>query len=399
MTALLTLAALAVVVASSLAATRSRPAGAAAAAFARQDASGARHDFVSVSGDGETSGRETRVTASTDGGRARASAAAAVEGVNAFDGLVTAQEVRVRASAGSDGSSTAGAVSGLAIEGKPVPAPGGRTVYDLNGYGEMVALGSGTSGILGLKIRLTKEYKGNPAGAVIRIAYASARARDAVRAAPEPAETPKAASPASKPAAGRKAKGRSGKERKPSPREELENALTRQESDWAAALLRRPGYAFPVGGTAAFSDTYGAPRATTTTHVGVDIFADYGTPVVAVADGRIYRVGTLPVSGNRLWLRDKKGYRYFYAHMAGFAAVAFNGADVKAGEVIGFIGSTGDAEQTPSHVHFEVHMPNGAVVNPTPYVQKWQTSGVKYTKDPGARPGVLVVVRDFLAEG
>jgi len=118
-----------------------------------------------------------------------------------------------------------------------------------------------------------------------------------------------------------------------------------------------------------------------------------------VADGRLYRVGTLKISGNRVWLRDSRGYRYFYAHLSDFAAASFNGADVKAGEIIGFVGSTGDAELTPPHLHFEVHMPDGAVVNPTPYVQKWEANGVKYTKDPGARPGALVVVRDFLAEG
>lgn len=389
-------AALAVVVASALGATRARPASAAAQAFARQDPSGARHDFVSVDGDGDTSGQETRVSASTEGGQGRASAAAAVEAVNVFDGLVTAEEVRVRASADAGGTATSGSITGLAIEGTPAPAPGGRTVYDLHGYGEMVALGSGSTGILGLKIRLTKDYKGHAAGSVVRIAYASARARNAVRA---PAAKAGPADPAATPATKKPAAKKKAKQRRRSAREKLESALTPRERAWAAALLERPRYAFPVGGESEFADTYGAPRATTTTHIGVDIFAPYGTPVVAVADGRLYRVGTLKISGNRLWLRDEKGYRYFYAHMSDFAAASFNGADVKAGEVIGFIGSTGDAEQTPPHLHFEIHMPNGAVVNPTPYVQKWQASGVKYTKDPGARPGALVVVRDFLAEG
>jgi murein DD-endopeptidase MepM/ murein hydrolase activator NlpD len=79
---------------------------------------------------------------------------------------------------------------------------------------------------------------------------------------------------------------------------------------------------------------------------------------------------------------------------------------VHAGEVIGFVGNTGDAEPTPPHLHFEVHMPDGAVVGPFPYLQKWDASGVtseswlrRYGKDPGVRPGALVVVKDFLAEG
>jgi murein DD-endopeptidase MepM/ murein hydrolase activator NlpD len=166
------------------------------------------------------------------------------------------------------------------------------------------------------------------------------------------------------------------------------------------------GYAFPVAGKHTFSDTFGAPRSDVPAHVGADIFASFGTPVVAVADGRIYRVGTLPISGNRLWLRDKRGFRYFYAHLSDFAAAAYNGADVHAGEVIGFVGNTGDAEPTPPHLHFEVHMPDGAVVNPTPFATKWDAGGVtsaswlkRYGKDPGVRPGALVVVKDFLAEG
>jgi len=70
------------------------------------------------------------------------------------------------------------------------------------------------------------------------------------------------------------------------------------------------------------------------------------------------------------------------------------------------VGNTGDAEPTPPHLHFEVHMPDGAVVNPTPFAQKWDASGVsseswlkRYGRDPGVRPGALVVVRDFLAQG
>src|SRR4051794_33172460 len=378
--------------------TRSRPAAAVAQAYARQDSSGASRDFVSVSGNGDKSGRETRVTASTRNGRASASAAAAVEGVNVFDGLVTADEVRVRAEADGDGTSTSGAVLGLAIEGKPQSAPGGRTVYDLDGYGQMVALGSGSNGILGLRIELTKDYKTNKAGSVVRIGYASANARDAVAAAPAKA-TPKPA--AKKQARAKHTKHRKHK-RKPSTKsahKQLEDGLTQQERDWRDALMQQPGYAFPIAGKHDFSDTYGAPRADTITHVGVDIFADSGTPIVAVADGRLYRVGTLKISGNRLWLRDKNGNRYFYCHLSDFAAAAYNGADVKAGEIIGFVGSTGDAEQTPPHLHFEVHMPDGAVVNPTPFVSKWEANSVKYMKDPGARPGALVVVKDFLAEG
>ncbi len=376
---------------------RARPAVTAAQAYAREDSDGTRHDALTLTDAGQKSGDATRVRAADDGGKASAAALADVEKVNVFDGLVTADEVRVRADATDSGTSTSGAISGLAIEGKPQPAPDGRTVYDLDGYGKMVALPSGTSGILGLRIRLTQEFGDYKAGSVVRIAYASAKAHDAV--ADSAAKPAKAAKP-------KHAKKQTAKKAERSAAQKLQDALTKQELDWQTALLQRPGYAFPVAGEHNFTDTFGAPRADVPVHVGNDIFAAFGTPIVAVADGRLYRVGTLKISGNRLWLRDKKGYRYFYCHLSDFAAAAYNGADVHAGEVIGFVGNTGDAEPTPPHLHFEVHMPDGVVVDPNPYLNRWDQSGVtsaswlrRYGKDPGVRPGALVVVKDFLAEG
>jgi murein DD-endopeptidase MepM/ murein hydrolase activator NlpD len=401
--AVLALATLSLVVATAFAASgRSRPATAGATAFGREEPNGTRHNQVTVTGDGDRSTGTTRVTGSTSGAAGHATAFAAVEKVNVFDGLVTADEVRVRAEASDGGTSTSGAVIGLAIEGTPKPDPDGRTAYDLNGYGQMVALSSGSSGILGLRIRLTKDYKGNRAGSVVRIAYASARAHDGVEAA-----TPKTApaKPAKKHRAKPKAKNKAHRSKK-SARRKLEGGLTAQERAWRSELMGLKGYAFPVAGKHSFTDTFGAFRSDVPAHVGADIFASFGTPVVAVADGRIYRVGTLHISGNRLWLRDKHGFRYFYAHLSDFAAAAYNGADGHAGEVIGFVGNTGDAEPTPPHLHFEVHMPDGAVVNPTPFATKWDAGGVtseswlkRYGQDPGVRPGALVVVKDFLAEG
>jgi murein DD-endopeptidase MepM/ murein hydrolase activator NlpD len=378
----------------------SRPASVSAQAYARQDPAGAPVDLVSLKGDGGTSGDATHVTATTSGGKASAEATADVTDVDIFDGLVTAKEVNVRASAGGGGTSTSGSVSGLTIAGTAVDAPAGRTTYDMAGYGQVVALGSGATGVLGLKARLDKPYKTHAAGEVVKIAYASATAHDAVTA---PAATaPEAANPTTKKRATKPAPKKA--KRKLTAKQKLERALSARERQLAAQLLATPGYAFPVAGSHNFVDTFGAPRSDVPVHIGNDVFAAFGTPIVAVADGRLYRVGTLKISGNRLWLRDHKGYRYFYAHLSDFSAAAYNGADVHAGEVIGFVGNTGDAEPTPPHLHFEVHMPNGAVVDPYPYLHKWDNSGVssaswirRYGQDPGVRPGALVVVKDFLA--
>jgi murein DD-endopeptidase MepM/ murein hydrolase activator NlpD len=269
------------------------------------------------------------------------------------------------------------------------------------GYGQLVALDSGATGVLGLRATLTKAYGSHGAGEVVRIAYASATARDRVTA-PATAQPKQAdAAPAKKARKPKKKKAR----KELTGRQKLERAVTRRQKAEAGALLAAPGYAFPVAGGHNFSDDYGAPRQDTGTHIGNDVFAAFGTPVVAVADGRLYRVGTRKVPGNRLWLRDRNGHRFFYAHLSDFAAAAYNGADVHAGEVIGFVGNTGDAEPTPPHVHFEVHLADHSPVNPFPFLTKWDASGAgtakwirRYGKDPGGRPGALVVVKDFLAE-
>jgi murein DD-endopeptidase MepM/ murein hydrolase activator NlpD len=379
---------------------RAHPASAKAQAYAQQDPAGQRTDLVAVDGDADKTGAATHVSASTAGGKGTSAASADVKDVSIFDGLVTAKEVSVTASAGGDGTSTSGSVSGLTINGVAVDPPAGRTVYDMAGYGQVIALGSGATGVLGLRARLDKPYKTYQAGDVVRIAYASAKADDELK--PTAATAPNPAHPTAK----KPKKGAKKKAKRPlTAKEKLERALTKRERKLQAKLLATPGYAFPVAGQHNFVDTFGAPRADVPVHVGNDVFAAFGTPVVAVADGRLYRVGTLKISGNRVWLRDRKGYRYFYAHLSDFAAAAYNGADVHAGEVIGFIGNTGDAEPTPPHLHFEVHMPNGAVVDPYAYLHKWDTSGVssaswvrRYGKDPGVRPGALVVVKDFLAQ-
>ena len=77
--------------------------------------------------------------------------------------------------------------------------------------------------------------------------------------------------------------------------------------------------------------------------------------MLAVADGTLDKVGTLPISGNRLWVQHDGGDAFFYAHLSAFSPAAVNGRQVKAGTVLGFVGNTGDAEPTPPHLHFEIH--------------------------------------------
>lgn len=134
-------------------------------------------------------------------------------------------------------------------------------------------------------------------------------------------------------------------------------------------------YVFPVyGSTVSFSDDYGAPRAGTGWHHGNDLFAPIGTPVLAVADGVLSKVGQNTLGGNRLWLTDQLGNTYYYAHLSAFAPGTADGVPVRAGQVIAFVGNTGQASTTPSHLHFEIHPGGGDSVDPYPYLLAWQRS-------------------------
>ena len=120
---------------------------------------------------------------------------------------------------------------------------------------------------------------------------------------------------------------------------------------------------------------------------------------MAVADGELANVGTLPISGNRLWVYADSGDQFFYAHLSAFSPNAVNGRHVEAGEVLGYVGNTGDAEPTPPHVHFEIHPDGGDAVDPNAFLTAWQKrAGASSRPDTAERPGALVEVRDFIEE-
>jgi len=125
----------------------------------------------------------------------------------------------------------------------------------------------------------------------------------------------------------------------------------------------RPGMVCPVQGAVAYADTWGAPRSGGRRHEGVDMMASSGQPLVAVVSGSVNFKQT-PLGGNSIWLTGNDGNRYFYAHLSAFEG---SSRSVSQGEVIGYVGMTGNAPVP--HLHFEVHPGGGVAVNPYPYVR------------------------------
>ena len=124
---------------------------------------------------------------------------------------------------------------------------------------------------------------------------------------------------------------------------------------------------FPVQGFCSYENTWHAPRGTDRLHLGVDIIAKEGNLLYAVADGtitKLYTVGKDKLAGNGVRLTMADGTYFFYGHMQRLADGITIGTKVKAGQVIGYVGKTGDTN-TP-HLHIEVHPLGGEAIDPTP---------------------------------
>ena len=120
----------------------------------------------------------------------------------------------------------------------------------------------------------------------------------------------------------------------------------------------------PVQGRVTFMNDWGFPRSGGRFHEGNDFFASRGTPAVAVVSGTASQK-TGSIAGRQVTLRGDDGSTYYYMHLDRFGA----GGRVEAGTEIGYVGSSGNAAGTSPHVHFEMHGPDGAAVNPYPHIR------------------------------
>jgi len=115
----------------------------------------------------------------------------------------------------------------------------------------------------------------------------------------------------------------------------------------------------------AVADTWQAPRGDGRKHEGQDIFAARGTPILSATSGYIFRIGENNLGGQTVSVISKGGRIYYYAHLDSYAKGIQVGDRVTTRTVLGYVGTTGNAQGTPPHVHFGVYTPTGAI-NPLP---------------------------------
>lgn len=122
------------------------------------------------------------------------------------------------------------------------------------------------------------------------------------------------------------------------------------------------GLICPVNGPVSFIDSWGDPR-DGHTHVGVDMMADYGTPLVAIVSGTVSSAYS-STGGNSIYFSGDDGNSYWYLHNQENLVTS---GHVSAGQQIATVGDTGNATGIP-HLHFEYHPGGGGPINPYPLV-------------------------------
>jgi murein DD-endopeptidase MepM/ murein hydrolase activator NlpD len=311
-----------------------------------------------------------------------------IASLSLFGGEIKADRIIVTAEASATSRSASGSVdqssiTNLVVSGQPTDVvPNGRVA--LGDWGYVLTLvrtetggDPGTKGyhgtITALDVHLSADHGGLPAGTEIQIGYADATAQ----ASPTPPvttpteTTPHHTGPAT-------AKHPEKHLKAPEPDLSHPSKLRKAPPKNIHIKLSPGGYVFPVYGPVSFTDTFGAARSDVGWHHGDDLFAPLGAPILAVADGTVFMVGWNTIGGNRVWLKDKAGNEFYYAHLSAFSTLAVDNAQVKAGTVLGFVGNTGDAQGTPYHLHFEVHpkqllkMGYDGVIDPTKWLQALQ---------------------------
>jgi murein DD-endopeptidase MepM/ murein hydrolase activator NlpD len=156
---------------------------------------------------------------------------------------------------------------------------------------------------------------------------------------------------------------------------EIDQATIEYRAFRAGSEIYIHGVVFPIAGaySTPLIDSYGFPRMPGTPdehwHEGIDLFAAKGTPLVATERGIITKLGVGRLGGLKFWLKGESGTEWYYAHLDGFAPGLADGVVVDAGQLVGYVGNTGNALTTPPHLHMQVHPGGGDPVNPYPLLK------------------------------
>jgi len=121
----------------------------------------------------------------------------------------------------------------------------------------------------------------------------------------------------------------------------------------------------PIPGGSYFIDTWGYPRSGGRTHKGTDMLAGFGSKLVAMRGGTV-RLNSHPLGGRQVYVNGDDGITYYYAHLSSYPSGLRNGQRVSQGEVVGFVGSTGNATTNVLHLGMII---GGRYVNPYPTVR------------------------------
>jgi peptidoglycan LD-endopeptidase LytH len=126
----------------------------------------------------------------------------------------------------------------------------------------------------------------------------------------------------------------------------------------------------PVDGVtpAQLENTWGAARFGGRAHKGIDIFAPRYTPVRSTTEGIVEIKGMRGLGGQVVTITGPGGYRHYFAHLEEYGPQAI-GDWVEPGEVIGYVGNSGNAAVSPTHLHYGIYAPSGGAINPYPYLR------------------------------
>ncbi|MBW3672220.1 MAG: M23 family metallopeptidase [Acidobacteria bacterium] len=120
-------------------------------------------------------------------------------------------------------------------------------------------------------------------------------------------------------------------------------------------------------------DNFGYPRdGGKRSHRGIDIFAPRGTEVVASASGIVTYIGEQSLGGRCLWVTSADGTSFYYAHLDRWASGLRQGMRIRKGDLLGYVGTTGNAINTPPHLHFQI-VSRDEALNPYPHLLRSTT--------------------------